>query len=383
MSIKYPNANTQLQNVPRLNVDDYTLFVDPDTNRVGIKTNSPSYTLQVDGDIKIGTGYLLYFEDGSSMASAALGAASSLSDNGNIFITADADDDGSGDIKFKIASKNYLSLVNAGGLIFNNVTTGSIEDSVPITLKGNYFTGADHEIETTLQLISDSVPTLRISISDSGASPSTSDVIDISFESIYPTTTNTVDLGSATNLFKDLYLEGTITANGLATLDSLTVTNSSNVNDITTTGLATLDSLAVTNSSNVNDITTTGLATLDSLAVTNSSNVADLTATNLFTNSLNIGYVSKTNSYLATTDDNFIEMDVTADNKEVTLPTAIGNTGLLLTIKKTDVTAHTVTVITTGAQTIDGDPNFVLTNQWDTVAVVSNGANWLIHSTIS
>lgn len=69
---------------------------------------------------------------------------------------------------------------------------------------------------------------------------------------------------------------------GLATLQSLSVTNASALSTLTTSGLATLNSLAVTNASTLNSLavtnvttlstlTTSGLATLDSLFITNAS----------------------------------------------------------------------------------------------------------------
>jgi hypothetical protein len=70
--------------------------------------------------------------------------------------------------------------------------------------------------------------------------------------------------------------------------------------------------------------------------------------------------------------------DATTASFTISLPTAVGNSGLIYTFKKTDATANTVTVDPNGAQTIDGASTYVLGVQWDYVQIYSNNANWLI-----
>lgn len=62
----------------------------------------------------------------------------------------------------------------------------------------------------------------------------------------------------------------------------------------------------------------------------------------------------------------------------LTLPTAVGNTGLQLIIKKVDNGAGAVTVDGNAAETIDGAANYVLPAQYDALTVVSDGANWVV-----
>ena len=61
-----------------------------------------------------------------------------------------------------------------------------------------------------------------------------------------------------------------------------------------------------------------------------------------------------------------------------TLPTSVGATGRLYTIKKVDSSANAVTIATTLSQTIDGQTTKPLSIQYDGVQVQSDGANWVV-----
>ena len=63
--------------------------------------------------------------------------------------------------------------------------------------------------------------------------------------------------------------------------------------------------------------------------------------------------------------------------RTITLPSAVGLTGMRFGGKKTDLSANTVTVLTVLGQTIDGVATFVILNPNEVVEVVSDGANWL------
>jgi hypothetical protein len=58
------------------------------------------------------------------------------------------------------------------------------------------------------------------------------------------------------------------------------------------------------------------------------------------------------------------------------LPTAVGNSGKTISVKKVDSSVNTVTVDANTTQTIDGQLTFVLSAQYDAVTLVSDGANW-------
>jgi hypothetical protein len=87
---------------------------------------------------------------------------------------------------------------------------------------------------------------------------------------------------------------------------------------------------------------------------------------------------TKTTTYSITTGDSIILADATTAAFTVTLPSATTRTGAYFTVKKTNSNANAVTVATTSSQTIDGVTTFTLSNQYDTITVVSDGANWMI-----
>jgi hypothetical protein len=88
--------------------------------------------------------------------------------------------------------------------------------------------------------------------------------------------------------------------------------------------------------------------------------------------------VSKTAAYTATATDHTILGDATTAAFNVTLPTAVGITGRIYFVKKTDVSANAVTIATTSSQTIDGTTTKALTTQYAAYQVQSDGANWQI-----
>ena len=88
--------------------------------------------------------------------------------------------------------------------------------------------------------------------------------------------------------------------------------------------------------------------------------------------------INKTGSYLATTADNVIDCDATSGAITITLPTAVGNTGKIYTIKKNDSSTNTVTVDANAAETIDGTLTKIITTQYTSMTIISDGSNWLI-----
>lgn len=61
----------------------------------------------------------------------------------------------------------------------------------------------------------------------------------------------------------------------------------------------------------------------------------------------------------------------------ITLPTAVGILGRIYRIKNIGAAA-TVTIATTSSQTIDGITTQTLTVQYDSITIISDGANWHI-----
>jgi hypothetical protein len=103
-----------------------------------------------------------------------------------------------------------------------------------------------------------------------------------------------------------------------------------------------------------------------------------------------INRVVKTSAYNIAANDEIIECDCTSGAFTVTLPTAVGITGQIYQIKKIDATpttslnANTLTINTTGAQTIDQVGTNIAATQWylqtrgDELTLYSDGANWKV-----
>ena len=78
--------------------------------------------------------------------------------------------------------------------------------------------------------------------------------------------------------------------------------------------------------------------------------------------------------YTAVAGDDIILVSVTAT---VTLPTAVGLQGYHFVIKSIG-NGITVTIDTTGNETIDGQDSQIITIQYNSLTCVSNGTNWFV-----
>lgn len=88
--------------------------------------------------------------------------------------------------------------------------------------------------------------------------------------------------------------------------------------------------------------------------------------------------VTKTTTYTALVSDDFVVADATAAAFTVTLPTAVGNSGVSLTVKKVDSSINAVTIDGDGAETIDGQLTAILSVQYDSITLVSDGVQWWV-----
>ncbi|MFM8658341.1 MAG: hypothetical protein ACKOCQ_00145 [Candidatus Nitrosotenuis sp.] len=64
-------------------------------------------------------------------------------------------------------------------------------------------------------------------------------------------------------------------------------------------------------------------------------------------------------------------------NQTVNLPTAVGIQGRVYVFYKTAATG-TVTIDASGSETIDGSPTQVISSQYGTITVMSDGTNWMM-----
>lgn len=89
--------------------------------------------------------------------------------------------------------------------------------------------------------------------------------------------------------------------------------------------------------------------------------------------------VTKTANYTVTRIDDIIRVDATSGNLTMTLfSAATVAAGFRVTIKKIDATANTMTIATTGGETIDGGASVVTGVQYTSYTLDSNGTNWEI-----
>ncbi len=85
---------------------------------------------------------------------------------------------------------------------------------------------------------------------------------------------------------------------------------------------------------------------------------------------------TKTGAYIITAADSIILADASGGAFTVTLPpAAVNNT---FTIKKVDASGNVVTVDGDGAETIDGALTAALAAQYESLTVITNGANWFV-----
>lgn len=85
---------------------------------------------------------------------------------------------------------------------------------------------------------------------------------------------------------------------------------------------------------------------------------------------------TKLANYTVTTSDSTLLGNATAGDMTFTLPSAASASGYVFTFKKVDATANTVTV--SGAQNIDGMASYVITTQYASMQIQSNGVTWSI-----
>lgn len=94
---------------------------------------------------------------------------------------------------------------------------------------------------------------------------------------------------------------------------------------------------------------------------------------NLFKRSV----VTKTTTYTATVYDDVI-LVTTGSAWTLTLPTAVGNTGRLLTVIKTSSDFNALTIDANSTETINGSLTTSINTQYERIELISDGSNWHI-----
>lgn len=73
-------------------------------------------------------------------------------------------------------------------------------------------------------------------------------------------------------------------------------------------------------------------------------------------------------------------VDGSGGSYDLDLPTAVGIAGKKIVIKRIDNTPANTVTVDANTETIDGANTYPLTTQWQSVSIISDGANWLIES---
>lgn len=83
-------------------------------------------------------------------------------------------------------------------------------------------------------------------------------------------------------------------------------------------------------------------------------------------------------TYSATIDNDIINCNCTSNAITISMPTAVGNGGKQIVVRKSDSTTNNVVVEGNLSETINGALNISLTQQYTSVSLVSDGANWMV-----
>lgn len=129
------------------------------------------------------------------------------------------------------------------------------------------------------------------------------------------------------------------------------------------------------------DAAATGLV---SLGATNATEVdiGNSSADSIFAGRSRVPYASGGDATLGKSNTIY-NVDATAGNKTVTLPTAVGISGAKYTVFKLDSSANTVALAFTGGQTLNGINSWILRSQYQALTIYSDGANWCVEAASS
>ena len=96
--------------------------------------------------------------------------------------------------------------------------------------------------------------------------------------------------------------------------------------------------------------------------------------------SMKLHYVMKTVSsdYMISDQDSTLLVDGSAGIVHVLLPDATFSSGKQLILKKIDSTNNDIRLVGLNQQIIDNDTSYVLTAQFEYVALLSNGTSWMV-----
>jgi hypothetical protein len=82
--------------------------------------------------------------------------------------------------------------------------------------------------------------------------------------------------------------------------------------------------------------------------------------------------------YQALLSDRYIDANATLQVITITLPTAVGELGRDYIIKRVNAGPNVVIVEGFGSETIDGELQYQLETQWESVTIISDNSNWKV-----
>lgn len=111
------------------------------SGKMGVNVETPAQALDVDGNLKIRSGGIM-FDDGSTLTSADMGgSASSVSNQSTTLITADSDENGSGNIDMIIGSTTQMTVNSNGNVGIGTTTTPAYKLDVNGNTRLNGYVG--------------------------------------------------------------------------------------------------------------------------------------------------------------------------------------------------------------------------------------------------
>ena len=228
----------------------------------------------------------------------------------------------------------------------------------------------DNDMPTRLEFCTSAdgsiVPTLAMTIDSDQIVTFANDLAD---SEISDTLTSSSCTGNAATVTGFTPASGSLT---LAGADALTLTTTGETNATLPLGTNTLystlaDSISSANLlSSMSDETGTGALVFG-------------TSPTITTPVINHNVTAKTTTATLNIAESGLITVTAASGYTILLPTAVGNSGIVFTIKKTDDNANLITIDADGTETIDGALTYTdLNYQYAYVTIISDNSNWLV-----
>ena len=208
----------------------------------------------------------------------------------------------------------------------------------------------------------------------------------VQYQVAYPNAAGQL-IGSSMFTYNDQWNQSTGISNGLTINPEILQSGTAgytilDVNPTQTSagnGLKLLQRWAVANSVQ-GLITNTGVfnSTMIRATVVAGNNTGNAINTLESLGSFGIGIRTIATSQASLSTDSTMLVNASSGNLTISLPTALGATRSIRTIKKIDASVNTVTIQANGAELIDGTNTRVLSTQWSSLQIQCDGTAWYI-----